>query len=109
MNPVNMVAYRGNEVNLGGDMCVQQAESMHPFGEQLQEEVQPAAGGAGDAEEGHWGAQALRGLGESGGWCMAPRMWVCSALLCLCIFMWEITRVNSKLAVLLMWDMLIWE
>lgn len=31
MNPVNMVAYRGNEVNLGGAMCVQQAESMHPF------------------------------------------------------------------------------
>lgn len=39
MNPVNMLAYRGNQVNLGGDICVQQAESMHPFGEELQEEV----------------------------------------------------------------------
>ena len=82
---------------------------MHPFGEGLQEEVGPAAGGAGVAEEGtgepvHWEV-----WGESGGWRVALWRWVCPVLLRRFVFTWGITGVNGNSAVVLMWDTLIRE
>lgn len=35
MNLVIRLVYRGKEMNLGGNMCIQQAECMHPFREKL--------------------------------------------------------------------------
>lgn len=79
MNLVIRLVYRGKEVNLGGNMCIQQAECMHPFRER-QEEVGPAAGEGGAEEERHWGTCTWRGLGK-----VASGPWLCrggSALPC---------------------------
>lgn len=82
MNHVIRLVYRGKEENLGGNMCMQQAECVHPFREKLQEEVGPAAG-----EGGALGNLHMETSGESGNWPMALQRWVYPALLSLFVFM----------------------
>lgn len=87
MNLVIRLVYRGKEVNLGGNMCIQQAECMHPFREKLQEEARPAAGEGGAEEERKWGTCTWKGLGRvaTGPWlCRGGSTLPCSPSLFLC-------------------------